>query len=244
MSVQDLVGTTGQRRAIIINVKFINRHGEEKIFKQNLQHFMQSKKVRPDQYFPADDYAVKMVSLIPLDIVPSGTTEADVKKAAENFGSKKGHKKSTFDEMIEAIESGRDVQNIEDLPPSLEPVLNMDENHNHNHVILDPNDSGFVQPEAASLNISGKMDNTVPAGSLDDGPDSDVLNQMKKEFQAPPVESAKPLYTKAELNKMEREQLDELIRTADQIPDKVKKSMFKLGTSAKRDQLSRILKRG
>ena len=101
--------TNTEKKAIIINVIYTNRNGAKKEIKMNLRHYLQAKKVRPLLYEPADENSKLIASKIPLDMIPSGTTQADVEAYEAAKGTIKGTKTNKFDDLIDAMEKGIDV---------------------------------------------------------------------------------------------------------------------------------------
>ena len=101
--------TNTEKKAIIINVIYTNRNGAKKEIKMNLRHYLQAKKVRPLLYEPADENSKLIASKIPLEMIPSGTTQADVDAYEASKGSIKNKKTDKFDDLIDAMEKGIDV---------------------------------------------------------------------------------------------------------------------------------------
>ncbi len=90
-----------------INVKFINRLGQESIQKMPLRFYAIAKKALPKQYFPADKEAEKICANIDLEKVPIGTTQKDVEAFEALKGKIKGNKKDDFESMLEAAQKGK-----------------------------------------------------------------------------------------------------------------------------------------
>ncbi|MHB8483722.1 MAG: hypothetical protein ACYDBV_13495 [Nitrospiria bacterium] len=97
-----------------INVLFKNKKGVESIHRMPLKQYLQAKVVMPNNYFPADEEAKRLVEKVDLKIVPVGTTQEDVKRFEETKGSIRTKKTTQFDTMLESIQSGKDVIDIPD----------------------------------------------------------------------------------------------------------------------------------
>jgi hypothetical protein len=107
--------TNTEKKAIIINVIYTNRKGEKKTIKMNLRHYLQAKKVRPLIYEPADENSKTIAAKIPLSLIPSGTTQEDVEAFEATKGSIKGKKTNKFDELLDAMERGDDVTELDNV---------------------------------------------------------------------------------------------------------------------------------
>jgi hypothetical protein len=107
--------TNTEKKAIIINVIYTNRKGEKKTIKMNLRHYLQAKKVRPLIYEPADENSKAIAAKIPLNLIPSGTTQEDVEAFEATKGSIKGKKTNKFDELLDAMERGDDVTELDNV---------------------------------------------------------------------------------------------------------------------------------
>lgn len=107
--------TNTEKKAIIINVIYSNRLGEKKTIKMNLRHYLQAKKVRPLLYEPADENSKAIAAKIPLNLIPSGTTQEDVEAFEATKGSIKGKKTNKFDELLDAMERGDDVTELDNV---------------------------------------------------------------------------------------------------------------------------------
>jgi len=101
--------TNTEKKAIIINVIYTNRNGAKKEIKMNLRHYLQAKRVRPLLYEPADENSKLIASKIPLEMIPVGTTQADVEAYEASKGTIKGKRTNKFDDLIDAMEHGIDV---------------------------------------------------------------------------------------------------------------------------------------
>ena len=104
--------TNSEKKAIIIDVIYTNRLEAKKEIKMNLRHYLQAKKVRPLMYEPADEKSKAIVAKIPLELIPEGTTQADIEAFELQRGSIKGHKTNKFDELLDAMERGDDVTEL------------------------------------------------------------------------------------------------------------------------------------
>jgi hypothetical protein len=107
--------TNTEKKAIIINVIYSNRLGEKKTIKMNLRHYLKAKKVRPLLYEPADENSKAIAAKIPLNLIPSGTTQEDVEAFEATKGSIKGKKTNKFDELLDAMERGDDVTELDNV---------------------------------------------------------------------------------------------------------------------------------
>jgi hypothetical protein len=104
----------------LINVLHTNRKGEQKIIQMKLRHYLQANAVRPKQFQPGDKEAERLIKDIPLDKVPRGTTQEDVKAFEKIKGTIKTDKKKAdvFEDIFATLKQGK--KEVEEVPEAKE----------------------------------------------------------------------------------------------------------------------------
>jgi len=103
--------TRKQSKITLISIQEKQADGSWKTSEWQLRHALQAMRVQPDKFKLAP--GEKLPQGISIDMVPPGTTMKDVEEFEKIRGTVGKVTKTTFDNVLEAIEQGIEIQDVE-----------------------------------------------------------------------------------------------------------------------------------
>lgn len=192
--------------AKMVNAIFTDRNGDENNCEMTLKSYLQAAKAQPGRWKPADDKSAALISKVPLEAVPIGTTQKDVEEFEKNKGKVKGKKQIQFDKLMDSLERGEDVTDI-----NLEDEEDSPELHSEQA----PEDYKAENVDTDAADVTDNDDQEQDAAADAQNLSRAKLNKMSND-KLDAVISALPLAEKMKNSltklKTKKEKIDQILR--------------------------------
>jgi len=225
--------TRKQKKLTLLRIVETNSKGTKTTREMQLRHALQAMKVQPKRFSLAEGESLPRG--ISLDMVPSGTTIKDVEEFEKKRGTIGKVTRTQFDNILDAIENGLELQDVEvvDANPDAVPGAMMNEDAPEGYI---PQGVDLI-PAESMKEIGGTEDNekifdeeaknTEPA-----------LNEIKeKELNFEQVVETKTDYTKKSLEHLPVENLQAILLNLPAVKSKTEKYQQGLIHNASKDTL-------